>query len=77
MSKPSIVVYSKANCMPCGFTKRFLSENNIPFEERNVTEQPEFEADVKALGFSTLPVIKIDGQEPFFGFQPDRLATLL
>lgn len=72
----NIIVYSKADCMPCGFTKNFLSNNNVEFEERNVTEHPEFAEEVKALGFQTLPVIMVEGNEPFFGFQPDKLSEL-
>ena len=31
-----VVVYTKNNCMQCKMTKRFLSENGVEFEERNI-----------------------------------------
>lgn len=75
--QPSIIVYSKADCMPCQFTKNFLNDNNVVFEERNTTEHPEYIEAAKAYGFLALPVVIISGGHPFSGFQPDRLAKLL
>ena len=36
-----ITVYSRKDCMPCKFTKQFLTENNIPFKNVDVSEEPE------------------------------------
>ena len=36
-----ITVYSRQNCMPCKFTKQFLTEHNIPFKNVDVSEEPE------------------------------------
>lgn len=76
MSK-SVIVYSKPNCMQCQFTKQFLEENNVPFVIKDVMADEEAMAAVKALGFSSLPVVEIEGEEAFSGFRPDRLETLL
>lgn len=71
-----ITVYSKPNCMQCNFTKRYLREHNIEFKDINVYENEDVELHVKSMGFQTLPVIEIEGQEPFFGFRPDKLEEL-
>ncbi|MBS4761557.1 glutaredoxin-like protein NrdH [Carnobacteriaceae bacterium zg-ZUI252] len=76
MSKP-VTVYSKPNCMQCNFTKQFLLDNDIDFIVKDVEEDAVALEEVKALGFSSLPVVVIEGEEPFNGFRPDRLEGLL
>lgn len=71
-----VILYSKPNCMQCNFTKKFLEDKNIPFEVRDVMESQEALEEVKSLGFASLPVVVIDGQEPFSGFRPDRLESI-
>ena len=71
-----ITVYSKPNCMPCKFTKQFLTEHNIPFENVDVSEELEALEVLKQHGFFTLPVVAIN-QSAFCGFQPDKLNDLL
>lgn len=76
MSK-KVVVYSKDDCMQCQFTKSFLTGNQVPFETVNLTEQPERADEVREMGFQTLPVVVIEGEEPFFGFRPEKLDHLI
>ncbi|QTU83421.1 glutaredoxin-like protein NrdH [Carnobacteriaceae bacterium zg-C25] len=76
MSKP-VTVYSKPNCMQCNFTKQFLLDNDIDFIVKDVEEDAVALEEVKALGFSSLPVVVIEGEEPFNGFRPDSLEGLL
>lgn len=73
----SVTVYSKPNCMQCNFTKQFLENNNIDYVAKDVYESEEAMAEVKALGFQSLPVVVADGIEPFFGFRPDLLEALV
>ena len=75
--KQAIIVYSKPGCAHCQFTKKYLDKRGIAFEERNINENEAFLEEVRALGFQTLPVITITGEEPFTGFQPDRLEKLV
>ena len=37
----NIKLFSKNNCMQCKMAKRFLSENQIAFEEINIDNEPE------------------------------------
>ena len=37
----NVKIFSKNNCIQCKMAKRFLSENNIAFEEINIDAQPD------------------------------------
>ena len=63
--------------MQCNFTKQFFEDNQVPFVIKDVFESEEALEEVKALGFQSLPVVVADGIEPFFGFRPDILETLV
>ena len=71
-----VIVYTKNNCIQCKMTKRFLSENNVEFEERNINEHPEYLAYLKEQGFKAVPVVKIAEDETVAGFRPDLLKKL-
>ncbi len=75
MSK-SVVVYSKPNCMQCLFTKKFLDEHHIAYTEKDVTASNEALNEVKEMGFRSLPVISVEGETPFYGFNPDLLESI-
>ena len=72
-----VVLYSKPNCMQCNFTKQFFEQNDIRFEVKDVVESEVALEEVRAMGFQSLPVVVIEGQEPFFGFRPDLLEELV
>lgn len=72
----TVVVYSKPNCMQCNFTKEFLTNNQVEFKEIDITQDAAAMAEVKEMGFQTLPVVVADGFEPWFGFRPDMLERL-
>ena len=72
-----IKVYSKPNCMQCEFTKKFLKENGLQFEVRDVVESAKFKEEVVDLGLTSLPVVVSDGHEPLALFIPEFLETLL
>lgn len=63
--------------MQCEFTKKFLKDNGLQFEVRDVFESEQFKDEVVELGFTSLPVVVADGHEPFAGFSPDKLDELL
>lgn len=72
-----IKVYSKPNCMQCEFTKKFLKENGLQFEVRDVTESEKFKEEAFETGFTSLPIVIADGHKPFAGFRPDMLEKLV
>ncbi|KRM58413.1 hypothetical protein FD44_GL000738 [Secundilactobacillus malefermentans DSM 5705 = KCTC 3548] len=57
-------------------TKRFLSEHNVPFEERNINVEPQYIDYLKQKGFQSVPVIEAEGQPLISGFQPDMLSKI-
>ena len=62
--------------MFCGRVKEFLSQNGIPFQYRDVSQDAAALAELEKLGFMTTPVTLIDG-EVVVGFDPGRLGALL
>lgn len=85
-----ITVFTKNGCPQCDMTKRVLTGEGIEFETINVQEVEEIEVEIDGvkvkkntidyvkedLGFSAMPVVVVEGQEPFAGFRPDLLQTL-
>ncbi|WP_412988694.1 redoxin NrdH [Pediococcus siamensis] len=71
-----VVIYTKNNCMQCKMTKRFLSEHDIPFKERNINTNPDYIDYLKSRGFQAVPVVESNGNEPIAGFRPDVLKQL-
>ena len=59
---PKIVMYSRNLCSDCIRSKNFLEKNQIPFEEINIIENPQFKDTVESLnnGRQTVPTIIIE-----------------
>lgn len=77
MAQKTIIVYSKPNCMQCNFTKKYLEDKGVSYEIKDIFESEEALNEVKELGFSSVPVISVEGQEAFNGFRPDLLDQLV
>lgn len=72
-----ITIYTKDNCPQCKMTKRFLSDKNVPFEEKNIDHEPEYVNWLKEQGFRSVPIVKTkDDALTIVGFRPDQLKTL-
>ena len=56
--------------------EEFLTQHGIPFQARNVAEDPAAMAELERLGVASTPVTVIDG-EVVVGFDRKRLAALL
>ena len=70
-----ITVYTKPNCMACEMTKRFLDEAGAKYETSEVTMH-----DLKlfeAMGYKSLPIVRLGEVTKFSGFQPDKLEELV
>jgi glutaredoxin-like protein NrdH len=83
-----ITVYTKNGCPQCDMTKAVLSGEGVEFEIINVEDtnddgtttekaQKAYDYVVNTLGLRQMPVVLIEGEEPFTGFQPDRLQGLI
>ena len=62
--------------MFCKRTKEFLSQNAIPFLDRDVSKDSVALEELEKLGLMTTPVILVDG-EAVVGFDKKKLKTLL
>jgi glutaredoxin-like protein NrdH len=72
-----ITVFTKNGCPQCEMTKNVLKNEGIEFEVRNVEEDQEaYDYVVEVLGLRQMPVVEVEGQEPFTGFRPDKLQEL-
>lgn len=73
----TLTIYSKDNCSQCSFTKRFLKDHQISYQEVNVLEDQEALAHIQSLGFHSLPVVEGPGFTPFAGFNMRQLQALV
>lgn len=62
--------------MFCKKVKEFLSQKQVPFDERNVAEDAEALAELEKIEVFSTPVTIIDGQV-VVGFDRKRLEQLL
>ena len=70
-----ITVYSKPNCVKCEFTKKYLTDKNVEFQEIDVFENAEALQMLRDEGRSEMPVVDING-ERHSGFRPEILAKV-
>jgi len=72
-----VIVYSTSACPWCVKAKKFLEENSIEFEEKNVQENEEAAREMIAKsGQQGVPVLDVEG-EIIIGFDKERLKKLL
>jgi len=73
----SIIVYSTPTCPWCIRIKQFLKENNIVFEDFDVSlDQKAAQEMIKKSGQMAVPVIDIDG-EIIVGFDKEKIKNAL
>lgn len=73
----SVKVYSTPTCPWCIRVKQFLSENNIPFENYDVSaDQAKAEEMIQKSGQMGVPVLDIEG-EIILGFDKEKIKQAL
>ncbi len=70
-----VIVYSGTYCSYCKQLKSFLEEQKIPYEERNIDENPAYGEELSQLGYMSVPVTVI-GEKQVLGFNPARIMKL-
>ncbi|MGD2278484.1 MAG: glutaredoxin domain-containing protein [Candidatus Omnitrophota bacterium] len=76
MSK-KVTVYSTSSCPYCLKTKQFLSDNNIEYEDIDVSyNQEKAQEMVQKSGQMGVPVLDIEG-EIIVGFDKERISRAL
>lgn len=78
LSRGSIVatLYVQPGCPFCDLARQFLSDNGIPWIERDVTKDPAAVQELRRIGTLATPVIVLGGKV-VIGFNVVRLAELL
>jgi glutaredoxin len=62
--------------MFCTKVKEYLSQRQVPFEERDITVDPSAISELQKLGFMTTPVTVI-GEKVIVGFDQQKLCEAL
>lgn len=72
-----VILYTQPACPPCEFTKLFLKNHDIPFEEKNIARNSKAKKEMinKYNAYST-PVLIIE-DEVIMGFDQERIEQLL
>ena len=72
-----VKIYTTSTCPWCMKTKEFLKENNVEYEEIDVTSDREAAKEmVEKSGQMGVPVIDVEGQI-VVGYDPDKLKELI
>ncbi|GLI82581.1 NrdH-redoxin [Rossellomorea marisflavi] len=73
----NVTVYTKFGCPMCDMTKSMLNGEGVEFTTINIEEdEAAYDHVVNTLGLRQMPVVVVEGQDPFSGFRPDLLLTL-
>ncbi len=62
--------------MFCGQAKEYLSQKNVPFEDRDITKHATALEELKKLGYMTTPVLLI-GTSVIVGFDTAKIDAAL
>ncbi len=74
---PTVKVYSTPVCPYCEMAKDFLKENNVPFEEIDVSKNKDAAVEmIEKSGQMSVPVIII-GDEVIVGFDREKMRKAL
>ena len=68
-----VTVYTVPACASCAAIKRFLHDRDIPFEERNVRENPDALAEMQEVSGVRIAPVTVVGDQAFYGaFEEQR-----
>ena len=72
-----VILYTTPACPYCYTLKSFFKENNIDFEEIDVSHNEKAKEDlIERTGKIEVPVVDIDGQT-IIGFDKEKISKLL
>ncbi|HEX9721844.1 MAG TPA: Uxx-star family glutaredoxin-like (seleno)protein [Candidatus Paceibacterota bacterium] len=74
---PNVTIYTTPTCVYCKAAKEFFQENNVQYQERDVSRDEEAREDMMQKSSQMgVPVIDVDGSI-VIGFDKKRLSELL
>ncbi|PZE20679.1 glutaredoxin family protein [Paenibacillus xerothermodurans] len=71
-SEANVIVYSSSNCHFCGQVKKFLNDQGVAFEERNIDLDEKYAEELWNTGMRSVPVTVI-GDKKILGFNQTQL----
>lgn len=73
-----VKLYNTPTCPWCHKTKEFLKENNVEFEDKDVSADDKAREEmIEKSGQMGVPVIVVEGHKPIVGFDVDAIKTAL
>lgn len=69
------IVWTKSNCTQCVQTKRVMDSLGIPYEERNLENNPEAIEDFVGRGLLSAPIVE-SAHGTWSGFRLERIQDL-
>lgn len=78
----NVTIFTTNTCASCNMVKRFLSAKGVTYDEVNVDQNPERQAEATALsGVTTVPVVVVtkadDTREVVVGYNLSKLAPAI
>ncbi len=71
-----VTIYTSDSCHFCHMAKDFLTEKNVQFTEKNISQDKEAMMELRKKGFTGVPLIVV-GDETIYGFDQDKLEKAL
>jgi glutaredoxin-like protein NrdH len=72
----NVIVYSKNQCPYCQQLKKYLTEQNVAYEERNIDVNDAYGEELHNLGIMSLPLTVI-GEHKILGMNVTKLKKAL
>ena len=70
--KVPVLIYTVPGCASCAAIKRFLHIRGVPFEEKNVREDPGALAEMQEVSGVRIAPVTVIGKEAFYGTFEDQ-----
>lgn len=65
-----LIIYTGEGCFQCKHAIRYAERKNLSYTTRSAED---YRDDLRAMGFTSLPVIVTEDGDAFAGFRPDRM----
>ena len=75
-TKKPVTVYEKDGCIQCVMTKKEMDKLGIKYNAINLSNDEDEKKKVKDMGYMAAPVVFVDEDDHWFGFNPDKIKAL-
>lgn len=71
-----VIIYTTQDCIECTLVKQMLTQLQVEYEARDVSNNPHYQKEVEHFGFLGLPVTVV-GKKAVKGYRPEEIQKLL